>query len=80
MGKASGHVPVMLGALKLIQQRFPQARAKMVVPSQMLADLRLKFGILPGQGVRVVSRGLLERQGIQQAAPALSKMWLEWKW
>lgn len=33
------HVPVMLGALKLIQEKCPEVRAKMVLPSQSLADL-----------------------------------------
>jgi len=33
------HLPPMLGALKMIQEKFPSARAKMILPSQALEEL-----------------------------------------
>ncbi|HET7623941.1 MAG TPA: lipid-A-disaccharide synthase [Verrucomicrobiae bacterium] len=39
------HLPVMLGALKLIRQKQPQAAAKMVLPNQSLAQLAKTIGV-----------------------------------
>jgi lipid-A-disaccharide synthase len=49
------HLPVMLGALKLIQEKLPAARAKMVLPNPALvqlaktlgAELEIQIGELP---------------------------------
>ncbi len=49
------HLPVMLGALKLIQEKLPSAKAKMVLPNSSLkqlakslgADLEIQIGNLP---------------------------------
>jgi lipid-A-disaccharide synthase len=49
------HLPVMLGALKLIQEKLPTAKAKIVLPNQSLlqlakslgADLEIQIGELP---------------------------------
>jgi lipid-A-disaccharide synthase len=49
------HLPVMLGALKVIQEKLPAAKAKMVLPNQTLlqlakslgADLEIQIGRLP---------------------------------
>lgn len=38
------HLPVMLGALKLIRQKQPQTTAKMVLPNQSLAQLAKTLG------------------------------------
>jgi len=37
------HLPPMLGALKMIQEKFPSARAKMILPSQALEELAGKL-------------------------------------
>ncbi len=37
------HLPVMLGALKLIQQKLPSAKAKMILPNQELKELADKL-------------------------------------
>jgi lipid-A-disaccharide synthase len=49
------HLPVMLGALKLIREKLPSARAKMVLPNEelkklvpaTLPDLEIQIGHLP---------------------------------
>jgi len=41
------HLPVMLGALKLIQKELPDARAKMVLPDEELKQLTDKLSALP---------------------------------
>jgi lipid-A-disaccharide synthase len=49
------HLPAMLGALKLIQEKLPTAKAKIVLPNQSLlqlakslgADLEIQIGELP---------------------------------
>ena len=49
------HLPAMLGALKLIQEKLPAAKAKIVLPNQSLlqlakslgADLEIQIGELP---------------------------------
>jgi lipid-A-disaccharide synthase len=38
------HLPVMFGALKLIQGKLPSAKAKMVLPNELLAQLAKSFG------------------------------------
>jgi lipid-A-disaccharide synthase len=38
------HLPVMLGALKTIQEKLPSARAKMVLPNQTLLQLAKSLG------------------------------------
>ncbi len=38
------HLPVMLGALKLIQEKLPAAKAKMVLPSPSLVQLAKSLG------------------------------------
>ena len=41
------HLPVMLGALKLIQNKLPASRAKMVLPDEALKQLADKLSALP---------------------------------
>jgi lipid-A-disaccharide synthase len=41
------HLPVMLGALKLIQEKLPASRAKMVLPDEALKQLADKLSALP---------------------------------
>ena len=38
------HLPVMLGALKMIQEKLPSAKAKMVLPNQTLLQLAKSLG------------------------------------
>src|SRR5271156_2008452 len=38
------HLPVMLGALKIIQEKLPAAKAKMVLPNQTLLQLAKSLG------------------------------------
>jgi lipid-A-disaccharide synthase len=41
------HLPVMLGALKLIREKLPSAKAKMVLPDEALKQLADKLSALP---------------------------------
>jgi lipid-A-disaccharide synthase len=41
------HLPVILPALKLIQQKLPDAKAKMVLPNENLKELAVKMPTLP---------------------------------
>ena len=41
------HLPVMLGALKLIREKLPSAKAKMVLPDETLKQLADKLSALP---------------------------------
>ena len=41
------HLPVMLGALKLIREKLPAAKAKMVLPDETLKQLADKLSALP---------------------------------
>jgi lipid-A-disaccharide synthase len=41
------HLPVMLGTLKLIQEKLPAAKAKMVLPDEDLKELADKLSALP---------------------------------
>jgi lipid-A-disaccharide synthase len=41
------HLPPMLGALKLIQEKLPSAKAKMVLPDEALKQLADKLSALP---------------------------------
>ena len=41
------HLPVMLGALKLIREKLPSARAKMVLPNETLKQLAGRLSALP---------------------------------
>jgi lipid-A-disaccharide synthase len=41
------HLPVMLGALKLIQEKLPSSRAKMVLPNKALKTIANKLSMLP---------------------------------
>lgn len=61
------HVPVMLGALKLIQEKCPDVRARMLLPSQSLADLAKSLGT----GVEVQVGGL--PQALSESEIAISK-------
>ena len=47
MSELQRHVPVMLGALKLIQEKLPASRAKMVLPDEALKQLADKLSALP---------------------------------
>jgi lipid-A-disaccharide synthase len=40
------HLPVMLGALKLIREKLPSAKAKMVLPNEALKQLADKLSVL----------------------------------
>jgi lipid-A-disaccharide synthase len=41
------HLPVMLGSLKLIREKLPSAKAKMVLPDEALNQLAAKLSALP---------------------------------
>ncbi|HVU28054.1 MAG TPA: lipid-A-disaccharide synthase [Verrucomicrobiae bacterium] len=41
------HLPVILPALKLIQEKLPDAKAKMVLPNEALKELAVKIPTLP---------------------------------
>jgi lipid-A-disaccharide synthase len=41
------HLPVMLGALKLIREKLPAAKAKIVLPNETLKQLADKLSVLP---------------------------------
>src|SRR5208282_2839104 len=41
------HLPVMLGALKLIREKLPSAKVKMVLPDEALKQLADKLSVLP---------------------------------
>jgi lipid-A-disaccharide synthase len=41
------HLPPMLGALKLIREKLPSAKAKMVLPDEALKQLAGKLSVLP---------------------------------
>jgi lipid-A-disaccharide synthase len=41
------HLPVMLGSLKLIREKLPSAKAKMVLPDEALKQLAAKLSALP---------------------------------
>jgi lipid-A-disaccharide synthase len=41
------HLPVMLGALKLIQEKLPVSRAKMVLPNNALKTIATSLSMLP---------------------------------
>jgi lipid-A-disaccharide synthase len=41
------HLPVMLGALKLIREKLPSAEAKMVLPDENLKQFADKLSVLP---------------------------------
>ena len=41
------HLPVMIGALKLIQEKLPTARAKMVLPDEALKEIADRLSALP---------------------------------
>jgi lipid-A-disaccharide synthase len=41
------HLPVMLGALKLIQEKLPASRAKMVLPNNALKTIANSLSMLP---------------------------------
>ena len=47
------HLPAMLGALKLIQEKQPGLRANMVLPSEMLAQLAKSMGTPTGVEIQV---------------------------
>jgi lipid-A-disaccharide synthase len=48
------HLPVMLGALKLIQEKLPGAKAKMVLPNPVLKELADKLSTFqPNVGIQV---------------------------
>ena len=48
------HLPVMLGALKLIREKLPAAKAKMVLPNQELKDLADKLsGLQPKVEIQI---------------------------
>ena len=47
-GELRRHLPVMLGALKILQGQVPDIRARMVLPNERLVQQALRFG-LPAQ-------------------------------
>jgi lipid-A-disaccharide synthase len=44
-GELQKHLPPMLGALKLIQEKLPAAKAKMVLPDESLVQLAKSLGV-----------------------------------
>jgi lipid-A-disaccharide synthase len=46
-GELQRHLPVMLGAMKLIREKLPDARAKMVLPDEDLKQLASRMAAIP---------------------------------
>jgi lipid-A-disaccharide synthase len=49
------HLPVMLGALKLIREKIPRSRAKMVLPDESLAAEAKSLGVPPEIEIQIGS-------------------------
>ncbi|HEX3987868.1 MAG TPA: lipid-A-disaccharide synthase, partial [Verrucomicrobiae bacterium] len=47
------HLPVMLGALKLIQEKLPSAKAKMVLPDESLVQLAKSLGVTANVEIQI---------------------------
>jgi len=47
------HLPVMLGALKLVQEKIPLAKAKMVLPDESLVQLTKSLGVLASVEIQI---------------------------
>jgi lipid-A-disaccharide synthase len=47
------HLPVMLGALKLIREKMPQSRARMVLPDESLAAQANALGAAPDAEIQI---------------------------
>ncbi len=63
------HLPAMLGALKLIQEKFPTAKAKMVLPDDSLVQLARSLGVTANVEIQI---GDLP-QALAQADIAIAK-------
>ena len=63
------HLPAMLGALKLIQEKFPSAKAKMVLPDESLVQLAKSLGVTADVEIQI---GDLP-QALAQADIAIAK-------
>lgn len=61
------HIPVMVGALNLIRQKLPEVRAKMLLPSQFLANIAKSFNT----GIDIQVGGL--PQALSESEIAISK-------
>ena len=47
------HLPVMLGALEIIREKFPQCSARIVLPDQKLAERAKSLGVPPEVGIQI---------------------------
>jgi len=54
------HLPVMLSALRLIREKLPQAKARMVAPNEALADMAKSLGVDCEIQVRDLPQALAE--------------------
>ena len=63
------HLPAMLGALNLIQEKFPSAKAKMVLPDESLVQLAKSMGVTANVEIQI---GDLP-QALAQADIAIAK-------
>jgi lipid-A-disaccharide synthase len=52
-GELQKHLPVMLGALKLIQEKLPPAKAKMVLPDESLVQLAKSLGVMANVEIQI---------------------------
>ena len=52
-GELRRHVPVLVGALPIIQEAFPMAQARMVLPNESLAQQAKQLGLPPELAVQV---------------------------
>jgi lipid-A-disaccharide synthase len=68
-GELKRHLPVMLGALKLMQAAIPNLRARMIVPTEKLVE-QVKEYLIPAE-IELQCGGLEE--ALQQATVAISK-------
>ena len=52
-GELQKHLPPMLGALKLIQEKLPAAKAKMVLPDESLVQLAKSLGVTANVEIQI---------------------------
>ena len=84
------HLPVMLGALKFIQEKLPSAKAKMVLPNQTLlqlakslgANVEIQIGELPwtlaGTDVAIASTGTVTMECAFFGVPTVTLYKTSW--
>jgi lipid-A-disaccharide synthase len=52
-GELQRHLPPLLGALKLIQEKIPSAKAKMVLPDESLVQLAKSLGVTADMEIQI---------------------------